>query len=183
MNFQEVFMRRRIIVLVTFALGSVVLRADEQKSKIENSPAYDKMKTLVGSWEGKVNEGGAAVKTNARFQLVSDGSALAAWLGEGSPHEMVTMFHMDGNQLMATHYCAAHNQPRMALVNSGDQNRLVFTFKDGTKHPAGRRSHATGRVRHRRSESSYRRVDIFAEREGRHHALRFSAKAVAGFSL
>ncbi len=60
-------MRRRIIVLVTLALGSVVLRADEQKSKIEKSPAYDKMKTLVGSWEGKVNEGGTALKTNARF--------------------------------------------------------------------------------------------------------------------
>jgi hypothetical protein len=132
MNFQEVFMRRRIIVLITLALGSVVLRADEQKSKIENSPAYDKMKTLVGSWEGNVNEGGTALKTNARFQLVSDGSVLAAWLGEGSPHEMVTMFHMDGNQLMATHYCAAHNQPRMVLVNGGDQNRLVFKFKDGT---------------------------------------------------
>src|SRR3984893_738473 len=84
---------------------------------------------LVG---GKVNEGGTALKTNARFQLVSDGSVLAAWLGEGSPHEMVTMFHMDGNQLMATHYCAAHNQPRMALVNGGDQNRLVFTFKEWT---------------------------------------------------
>jgi hypothetical protein len=132
MNFQEVFMRRRIIVLVTFVLGSVVLRANEKKSKIESSPAYDKMKTLVGSWEGKVNEGGTALKTNARFQLVSDGSALAAWLGEGSPHEMVTMFYMDGNQLMATHYCAAHNQPRMVLVNGGDQNRLVFKFKDGT---------------------------------------------------
>jgi hypothetical protein len=39
---------------------------------------------------------------------------------------------MDGNQLMATHYCAAHNQPRMVLVNGGDQNRLVFKFKDGT---------------------------------------------------
>ena len=55
-------MRRRIIVLVTLALGSVVLRADEQKSKIEKSPAYDKMKTLVGSWEGKVNEGGTPLK-------------------------------------------------------------------------------------------------------------------------
>jgi len=90
------------------------------------------MKTLVGSWEGNGSEGGAALKTSARFQLVSDGSVLAAWLGEGSPHEMVTMFHMDGNQLMATHYCAAHNQPRMVLVNGGDQNRLVFKFKDGT---------------------------------------------------
>jgi hypothetical protein len=32
---------------------------------------------------------------------------------------------------MATHYCAAHNQPRMKLV-SATPTRLVFEFKDGT---------------------------------------------------
>ena len=46
--------------------------------------------------------------------------------------EMVTMFHMDGSDLMATHYCAAHNQPRMVLAAGGDANKLVFRFKDGT---------------------------------------------------
>jgi hypothetical protein len=133
MNFQEVFMRRRIIVLVTLALGSVVLLADEQKSKIERSPAYDKMKTLVGSWEGAANEGNQKIPTNARFKMISDDSALMAWLNEGSKNdEMITMFHMDGSDLMATHYCAAHNQPRMVLISGGDQNRLVFKFKDGT---------------------------------------------------
>jgi hypothetical protein len=132
MNFQEVLMRRRIIVLVTLALGSVVLLADEQKSKIEKNPAYDKMKSLVGSWDGTVNEGGKQLQAHARLKLVSDGSALAHWLDEDTPHEMITMFHMDGNDLMATHYCAAHNQPRLVLVSGGDPNRLVFKFKDGT---------------------------------------------------
>jgi hypothetical protein len=126
-------MRRRIIVLVTLALGSVVLLADEQKSKIERSPGYDKMKTLVGSWEGTADEGNQKIPTNARFKMISDDSALMAWLNEGSKNdEMITMFHMDGSDLMATHYCAAHNQPRMVLISGGDQNRLVFKFKDGT---------------------------------------------------
>jgi len=53
-------------------------------------------------------------------------------LDEDTPHEMITMFHMDGNNLMATHYCAAHNQPRMVLMTGGDPKRLVFKFKDGT---------------------------------------------------
>ena len=74
-------MRRRIIVLVTLALGSVVLLADEQKSKIEKNPAYDKMKSLVGSWDAAVNEGGKQLQAHARLKLVSDGSALAHWLG------------------------------------------------------------------------------------------------------
>ena len=108
-------MRTRIISMLV--LASTALFAAEQMSKIAPSPAFDKMKTLVGMWDGTVNEGGAQ-KAHARVKLVSDGSALAHWL--------------DGNDLMATHYCAAHNQPRMVLVSGGDPNRLVFKFKDGT---------------------------------------------------
>jgi len=44
---------------------------------------------------------------------------------------MITMFHPDMDELLATHYCAAHNQPRMKLV-SATPTRLVFEFKDGT---------------------------------------------------
>ena len=82
-------------------------------------------------------ENGKTLPTSARFQLVSDGSALMAWLNEGIADEMVTMFHMDGKALMATHYCAAHNQPRMVLVLGGDPNKLVFKFKDGTNIEPG----------------------------------------------
>jgi hypothetical protein len=126
-------MRTRISALIILVLNFAVLfAAEEKQSKIASSPAYDKMKTLAGSWEGGANEGGKQVPANTRFQLVAGSSVLAGWLAEGTPHEMVTMFHMDGNDLMATHYCAAHNQPRMVLVSGGDPNRLVFKFKDGT---------------------------------------------------
>jgi hypothetical protein len=125
-------MRIRITLFVALVLASAALFAAEQMSKIEKNPAYDKMKTLVGSWQGAVNENGKPLDTRVRFKLVSDGSVLASWLGEDTPHEMITMFHMDGNNLMATHYCAAHNQPRLVLMTGGDPNRLVFKFKDGT---------------------------------------------------
>lgn len=122
----------RIRIVLMLVLASAPLFAAEQMSKIEKNPAYDKMKTLVGSWQGTVNENGKPLDTHARFKLVSDGSALASWLDEDTAHEMITMFHMDGDNLMATHYCAAHNQPRMVLVSGGDPSRLVFKFKDGT---------------------------------------------------
>ena len=31
----------------------------------------------------------------------------------GSPHEMVTVYHADGPDLVLTHYCMEGNQPRM----------------------------------------------------------------------
>ena len=112
--------------------------ADEPtKSAITVLPAFEKMQTLVGSWEGMANDEGKTYPATARFQLISDKSALAGWLGEGTPYEMVTIFHPDGTDLMATHYCAAHNQPRMVLVPGSDPNRLTFKFRDGTNIAPG----------------------------------------------
>lgn len=57
--------------------------------------------------------------------------------GKDSPYEMVTMIHPDGKRLLATHYCAAHNQPRMALVPSKAANQVAFDFIDGTNIAPG----------------------------------------------
>ena len=125
-------MRIRNTVFIIIAIGSMTLLLAETRSKVASNPAFDKMKSLVGKWGGTAMEEGKPMPTNARFQLISDGSALMAWLNEGVADEMVTIFHMDGIDLMATHYCAAHNQPRMVLASGGDANKLVFKFKDGT---------------------------------------------------
>jgi hypothetical protein len=46
---------------------------------------------------------------------------------------MVSMYHMDGANLMMTHYCAAQNQPRMrAEPAKPDDKKLIFNFLDAT---------------------------------------------------
>jgi hypothetical protein len=50
---------------------------------------------------------------------------------------MVTIFHQDDGALIATHYCAANNQPRMKAAGS-DVRTVAFEFMDGTNlgaHP------------------------------------------------
>ena len=42
------------------------------------------------------------------------------------------MFHMDGGDLLATHYCAVHNQPRMRATRGHDANVVTFEFKDAS---------------------------------------------------
>jgi hypothetical protein len=120
------------MLCLALMLVAFVAAADEKKSAIAPNASFDKMKTLNGAWVGTVAEGGKQFPTKTRFMMVSDGSALMGWLNEGTPEEMVTVFHMDGQNFMATHYCAAHNQPRMVAVPGGDPNRVVFKFKDGT---------------------------------------------------
>jgi hypothetical protein len=96
-----------------------------------DTPAWKSLQTLVGRWSGTTKENGKDMATHLEVRRTGDGSALMHWMDEGTPHEMVTMFHPDMDELLATHYCAAHNQPRMKLV-SASPARLVFEYKDGT---------------------------------------------------
>ena len=48
------------------------------------------------------------------------------------------MFHRDGDALLATHYCAAMNQPRLKARAGTPAGTLSFEFLDGTNlgpHP------------------------------------------------
>ena len=93
-------------------------------------PEFEKMKSLIGEWKGTSMGGNPATVT---YTLVSDNSALMERLAMGGESEMVTMYHPDGDRLMMTHYCSAHNQPRMRseMVPEGSNN-LTFDFLDVT---------------------------------------------------
>ncbi|HEY6066377.1 MAG TPA: hypothetical protein VIY96_09490 [Thermoanaerobaculia bacterium] len=46
---------------------------------------------------------------------------------------MLTVFHLDGDRLLLTHYCVARNQPRLEATEiSPDLSTITFTFRDGT---------------------------------------------------
>jgi len=97
-----------------------------------NSAEWKQLKSLVGEWQGTVQEGGKAEGATVEVRMTGGGSAIMHVAGKDTPYEMVTMFHPDGPALMATHYCAAHNQPRMQMVAAAAPNQIAFRFKDGT---------------------------------------------------
>jgi len=124
-----------IALFVALVLSAFNLPGQEKGthgSVITSTPQWEKIKTLVGEWEGYVTEGGKKITTQITVRMTGDGSAVMHWMGAGTPEEMVTMFHMDKTDLLATHYCAAHNQPRMRAVPSNDPTQVAFDFKDGT---------------------------------------------------
>ncbi|MFN2622450.1 MAG: hypothetical protein ABR611_06360 [Chthoniobacterales bacterium] len=116
---------KRLVVLAVLASASLVRG---ETSKDAGAAAFDKLKALAGDWEATAPTG----IQNAHFELIADNSVVSSRLSGGMPHDMHTMFHMDGRDLMLTHYCAMHNQPRMVLLSSDDPKKLVFKFKDGT---------------------------------------------------
>jgi len=99
--------------------------------------AWDKLKTLVGDWKGTyagTDEGANGMgDVRISYRLVSNGTTLMETMDSGHDTSMITMYHVDGSRILATHYCAAGNQPRMAAPGlSPDGRRLAFRFVDAS---------------------------------------------------
>ena len=89
---------------------------------------WDRMKSLVGAWKGTENGHPVAVS----YALVSGGTALMETLDGEHGVSMVTMYAPDGAAMLATHYCAVGNQPRMRATGSPDGKSLAFEFVDAS---------------------------------------------------
>ncbi len=104
--------------------------------------AMEVLKTLSGDWvrETTGSEHGANTPV-ASFKVAAAGSAIIETTGEGTPNEMATIFHMDGDQLLQTHYCALMNAPVLRFVQSEKPGELKFVFHGGTNFDAAVDAH------------------------------------------
>jgi len=113
-----------VIVAVACLLLPVAAAAGEREDQ-----AFDQLKTLAGTWNAVTPDGPATIV----YRVASAGSIVIEEMFPGTEHEMITVYHRDGEQLVATHYCAAGNQPRTALDASAPAAEgLRFAFTGGS---------------------------------------------------
>jgi hypothetical protein len=121
--------------LVTFAL-SPLLHAADKAGGATASPAgaaFERIKSLAGTWTGKgITEGGPNNDVTIVYKVTAGGSTVEETLFPGTPHEMITMYHRDGDAVVLTHYCAFGNQPQMRLEPAKEPNVLSFRFSGGS---------------------------------------------------
>jgi hypothetical protein len=103
--------------------------------------AFARLKALAGTWEGSASGEGAEAaaeadatgRVNHEFEVTASGHVLMERMGPDTDYEMVNMYHLDGSDLVLTHYCSSGNQPRMKFNAAASvPNRLVFDFDGGT---------------------------------------------------
>lgn len=92
--------------------------------------AFSKLKAIAGSWDMADEEGKNHHALESKVS--SAGSILREVMFPGADHEMTNMYHLDGDAIIATHYCAIGNQPRMACTDFSKPGVYHFTFKDVT---------------------------------------------------
>jgi len=126
-------------LLIAGALG---LRAESPAMPPQKpaSPEFDRLKTLVGTWQGKVDIGQGLTDMTVQYRLLAAGSVLEERVFAGTPNEMVTMYYDKGGKLALTHYCMMGNQPGMVL-KSADSKSLNFDFDKTCGINASKESH------------------------------------------
>lgn len=124
-------MKTKITSVGTMLLlaSSLWLTAGEPEKPKQGSPEFERMKTLVGAWAGKVDMGQGLVDMTAQYRLLAGGSVLEERVFAGTPNEMVTMYYDKGGKLAMTHYCVMGNRPGM-LLKSSDPKTIKFDFDE-----------------------------------------------------
>jgi hypothetical protein len=131
------------VVLLSFtALAYAQMDAQKSGAPSEAQQSFDKVKTLAGTWQGKVtmdppdkDMDNSPVQVTMR--VTSRGNALVHEMQEaGTPLDAtkydhpVTMMYLDSDRLTLVHYCDAGNRPRMAGKLSQDGKKVEFDFVD-----------------------------------------------------
>jgi len=124
-------MRKLTLLIILVATAAVALPQQMPKTSGPQSDAqkaFEKMKTLAGTWEGTVMN----IPITFTIRAASSGTAI---LHEGNtekgvPNHEITMFYVEGDRLLATHYCDAGNRSNMEGKMSADGKSVEFNFLD-----------------------------------------------------
>lgn len=106
-----------------------------------------RLNSLEGEWEMQGEDG--VWTTSSIFAVSSSGSVVREIMFPGEPHEMTNLYHMDGTEAVATHYCAIGNQPRMTAAGVEQTEggpAIDYTF-DSVSNLRESQSHVMGGLR------------------------------------
>jgi len=122
-------MKTLFVTVGLLSLATLGASGDPKAPAVDAKKLFEAMKQLQGSWEGTSKSG---MKENLETKLMAGGSVLM----ETSSLGMITMYHLDSDRMLLTHYCMAKNQPRLKATSvSPDGKTVTFSFVDGTNLP------------------------------------------------
>ena len=126
-------MRARDWLVGTGLAFGLVMGAPAQA---DSRAIMQQLKSLEGEWMLIGEQGEVLEQVGSEFSLTASGSALRELMFPGGEHEMMNVFHADGDRVLMTHYCGAGSQPRLEVVPAEDGNGLLLKFDSITNLPS-----------------------------------------------
>ena len=117
-------------LLVVF--GGLAASAGPATAPSKEAARFEKLKALVGRWETAADKDGKPGQV-AIYRLTGAGSAVQETLFPDTPREMVTLYTLDGDDLVMTHYCSLGNQPHMKAKpeSAATASKMEFAYASG----------------------------------------------------
>jgi hypothetical protein len=129
-------MTRRLLACTVVLLGlQMASRGDDKSGKLPPPPTnsgLEKLKKLAGTWVAADQDGQPADQVVSIIKVTAGGSAVHETLFPGQPQEMISVYTVDGPDLVMTHYCVLGNQPRMKADPKSPANQIRWEFAGGT---------------------------------------------------
>jgi hypothetical protein len=124
---------RTVVVAVLLAIGSSgALAGPKEKSAAASAVRFEALRKLAGEWVLVGADGKPSEQIASSIRVTASGSVVEETMFPGTDHEMVTMYHLDGADLVLTHYCGYGNQPKMRAEPGKEIGRIVFKYYGGT---------------------------------------------------
>ena len=87
-------------ILSAVVVSVAVAQGDPNMKPLPDNPAFNNRKSLVGEWLAEDDKGNPADQVVLVYRVVSAGSVIQESIFPGQRKEMVTMWAMDGNDLV-----------------------------------------------------------------------------------
>ena len=126
--------------LVAVLFVSAIVFAQSAGNASAGADALEKLKALEGEWidvDGVFGKKGAVAVT---YRVTASGKTVVETFPLNTPQEMVTVYHIEGNDLVLTHYCSNGTQPRMRSKGLRG-NLLAFDIDGGANIDSAKTSH------------------------------------------
>ena len=130
---------RSVILGATVLLVLSVAAVDTQ-TKSAAVQGFERLKALEGEWVDADGTFGAKGAVAVTYKVTGGGNAVVETFPVNTPYEMVTIYHLDGDQVTLTHYCTSNTQPRMQSKGLAG-NVLTFDFAGGANIDPAKTSH------------------------------------------
>lgn len=124
-------MRNLTMLFILFAVTTAAFSQETPKTITPRSDAkiaFEKLKSLSGSWQGSI----MGIPINFTIRPASSGTAILheGNTEKGPPDHEITMFYVEDDRLIATHYCDGGNRARLVGKMSPDGKSIEFSFLD-----------------------------------------------------
>jgi hypothetical protein len=116
-----------IFLLVPAATFAQFSQPNPQAAQSDAKRAFAKLKSLSGSWQGSIMD----TSIDLTIRAASSGTAIlheAHTDGGKPPNHEITMFYVEGDRLLATHFCDGGNRAYFEGKFSKDEKSIEFSF-------------------------------------------------------